>query len=148
MRIGGRRPQIDALEKSLDQLGKKIESQQADLTSGGWAKNLWARMTGGETQQEKVDALKKQYELQLDQVNRLNKMDELDRRIMQKWKEPKTQNKGINWLDNMSKQGLYMSNSIAQMGGYTEIEVLKQQTRLLEKIESNTRDSSDGAVYT
>ena len=54
-----------------------------------------------------------------------------------------------DWLDQLSRQGLYMSNRFAQMGGgYSEIDVLKEQTKVLEKIESNTRDSSVEAVYT
>lgn len=54
----------------------------------------------------------------------------------------------ISWVDNMSKMGLYMSNNLAAGGGKVEVEIMKEQKTLLQKIEENTRASSnDGSTY-
>lgn len=42
----------------------------------------------------------------------------------------------------MSRMGLYMSTAFAKGGGMTEVEIMKEQKNLLERIAENTENSS------
>lgn len=45
-----------------------------------------------------------------------------------------------SWMDDLSRMGLYMNTSFANGGGYSEMDILKDQKSILEKIEQNTRE--------
>lgn len=48
----------------------------------------------------------------------------------------------VNFMDNMSKMGLYMTGGFAAGQGNVEVQVLKEQKDILKKIERNTENTA------
>lgn len=49
----------------------------------------------------------------------------------------------VNFMDNMSRMGLYMSGGYANAGGGSvEVQIMKEQKDILKKIERNTENTA------
>ena len=57
-------------------------------------------------------------------------------------KKQKFDTKTVNFMDKMSKMGLYMSGGFNTGQGNVEVQVLKEQKDILKKIEKNTQNTA------
>lgn len=146
-----RKDQIDSLRKQMTKMEAEARRNiSRDSQALGWWGGAKDKVMGwfGAGSKDAATNFQQRYDDLKTRLAALEKAEQMDQRIVNGFKAPKAaeiETRRTNFLDDMSRMGLYMSTSFAKGGGLTEVDILKEQKDLLQKIADNTADNA--AVY-